>query len=51
MKRFVVVTEDGEVYGPWESTFEAQNWANTYVVVDFTIAPIPRAQVPGTDKG
>lgn len=39
MKRFVVVTEDGREFGPFESEMVAELWANTWVAldVDFTI--------------
>ena len=51
MDRFVVVTEDGEVYGPWESKFEAANWANTWVYVDFTVEPFDSTRMVETVRG
>ncbi len=51
MNRFVVVTEDGEVYGPWESEFEAENWANTAIYVAFTVELFDTRTMVETNRG
>lgn len=51
MNRFVVVDENGEVYGPFESEFEATNWANTSVYVDFTVEPFDTRTMELTNRG
>ena len=51
MDRFVVVTEDGEYYGPFESTHEATNWANTAIYVDFAVEPFDPSKMEETYRG
>ena len=51
VNRVVVITEDGEYYGPFETEHEASNWANTNVYVDFTVEPFDTNKMVETNRG
>lgn len=53
MNEVVVVTEDGEVYGPFESNEAAVNFADGEygIYVGYTVEPMNPATMVVTDRG
>ncbi len=51
IRPIVLVTEDGEVYGPFDNHQEARDFGNESIYVGFTLEVMNPATMVVTDRG